>query len=50
MAAGRTLMAAQVIHKKLWIAKVIHALMVALKSPVYALMVAGLRINGGAPI
>jgi hypothetical protein len=43
-------MAAQVIHKKLWIAKVIHALMVALKWPVYALMVAGLRINGGAPI
>jgi len=40
----------QVIHKKLWIAKVAHALTVALNWVIHALTVAGSRINGGASI
>ncbi len=40
----------QVIHKKQWIAKVIHALTVALFWVIHALTVALLRINGRASI
>jgi hypothetical protein len=40
----------KVIHKKLWIAKVIHALTVARNWVIHALTVAGLRINGSSPI
>ena len=38
-----------VIHKKLWIGQVVHALTVAPGGLVHALTVAGPRINGRAP-
>lgn len=40
---------AEVIHKRLWIEQLIHALTVAAKWLIYALTVAGLRINGSTP-
>jgi len=40
----------KVIHKNLWISKVIHALTLAGFSGFYALTLAGLRINSRAPI
>lgn len=40
----------QVVHKKLWIAQVIHALTVTGILVIHALTVTHLRINGDAPI
>jgi len=39
----------KVIHKKLWIRRVIHALTVTPKTVIHALTVTLLRINGDAP-